>query len=70
MELHPVVSSNIKAIGYDPDIQSLVVEFVSGKKYLYADVPPAVYTGFLEAKSMGVFFSRNVRGQYGTERLV
>jgi hypothetical protein len=69
MELHPVESSNIKAIGYDPDKQRLVVEFLSGKRYAYADVPPAVYTGFLEARSMGIFFSRNVRGQYETEKL-
>jgi hypothetical protein len=69
MELHPVKSSNIKAVGYDPDKNRLVVEFHSSKKYAYDNVPPAVFTGFLEARSMGIFFSRNVRGQYPTEKL-
>jgi hypothetical protein len=69
MELKTVTSSNIKAVGYDKDTLLLIVEFHSGKKYAYSDVPPAVYTGFLEAKSMGIFFSRNVRSNYNYERL-
>jgi hypothetical protein len=69
MELHPVTSSNIKAVGYDPDTQRLVVQFNSGKKYAYADVPPEVHKEFLDAKSMGIFFTREVRGKYAAEKL-
>jgi len=69
MELTPVTSSNVKAVGYDPDTQRLVVEFHSGKKYAFVDVPPAVHDGFLGAKSMGIFFVREIKGKYGTEKL-
>ena len=69
MELHPVKSSNIKAVGYDVDAQRMVVQFHSGKKYAYADVPPEVYIGFMGAKSMGIFFVREVRGKYATEKM-
>jgi len=69
MELHPVASVNIRAIGYDHDSQRLVVQFHSGRQYAYADVPPEVHEAFLEAKSMGIFFVREVRGKYDTEKL-
>lgn len=69
MEMQKVSSSNIAAIGYDSDKEVLIVQFHSGKKYRYSEVPPAVYTGFLEAKSLGIFFSRNIRGNYGYVRL-
>lgn len=69
MKLHPVKSSNIKAVGYDVDAQRMVVQFYSGKKYAYRDVPPEVHQAFLDAKSMGIFFTREVRGKYGTEKL-
>jgi len=32
MELHPVASVNIRAIGYDHDSQRLVVQFHSGRQ--------------------------------------
>jgi hypothetical protein len=69
MELYPVASVNIKAIGYDPDSQRMVVQFHSGKKYAYADVPQEVHEAFLGAKSMGIFFVREIRGKYAAEKL-
>ena len=69
MELHSVKSSNIKSVGYDPDSHRLVVEFHSGRKYAYAGVSPEVHEAFLGAKSMGIFFTREIRGQYNTEKL-
>ena len=68
-ELHPVASSNIKAVGYDSAEGDLVVQFHSGKKYVYHSVPPQVHEAFLGAKSMGIFFTREIRGKYGTEKL-
>ena len=69
MELHPVKSSNIKAVGYDPDAQRLVVEFHTGKKYAYRDVSPEVHEAFLGAKSIGLYFGLNIRNKYAAEKL-
>mgnify|MGYP001323048451 CR=1 FL=1 len=69
MKLHLVTSSNIKAVGYDEMEGDLIVQFHSGKKYVYRQVPPEVTAAFLGAKSMGIFFTREVRGKYATEKL-
>ena len=69
MEMKKVNSSNLAAIGYNPDKQELVVRFHSGTQYRYHSVSPEVYEAFLEAKSMGIFFVREVRGKYDTEKL-
>jgi hypothetical protein len=69
MEMQKVKSSNLAAIGYDPDKQELVVRFHSGTQYRYHSVPPEVHEAFLGAKSMGIFFVRNVKGCYDTEKL-
>ena len=69
MELRSVTSSNIKAIGYDEDAHRLVVEFHTGKKYAYREVPPGVHEALMGAKSIGLYFGLNIRGKYGTEKL-
>lgn len=69
MEMHPVESSSIRGVGYDEDSQRMVVEFHTGKKYVYTDVPPEVYETLMGAKSIGLFFGLNIRGKYATEKL-
>ena len=69
MELHPVKSSNIKAIGYDRENEKLIVEFITGKKYVYSGVPPEVHEALMGAKSIGLYFGFNIRGKYGTEKV-
>jgi len=41
-----------------------VITFVSGKVYLYADVPPSVFEAMSKAKSKGQFFNDHIRDQY------
>ena len=69
MEMKKVNSSNLAAIGYDPDKQELVVRFHSGTQYRYHSVPPQVHEAFLGAKSMGIYFTREIRGKFDTEKL-
>lgn len=64
----PRASTNIAAVSYDPDAQTLTVTFVSGDVYEYADVPDSVYRGFTAAGSAGKYFFRNVRGVYSYEQ--
>ncbi len=64
----PVKSSLIKAIGYDEDTQKLTINFKTGGKYVYSEVPPAVWEAFRAAESVGRFFSANIKGGYSYEK--
>lgn len=56
-----VDSSNIEAIGHDPDSLELHVSFRSGDTYVYYDVPSVVFDAFLSAPSKGSFLNREIK---------
>jgi hypothetical protein len=58
-------SSSIAAAGYDPETQTLDIEFTSGQSYTYPGVPQDVYDGLMSADSPGKFFHSNIKGIYG-----
>ena len=73
MQLIPVESSNIKAIGYETDgfdnnghafTNRLVIQFSHGKFYGFLDVPNDVYIEFLRSESKGKYFNANIRNKY------
>lgn len=64
MERTPVTSSNISAIGYDADSQTLEVEFTNGSVYEYSGVPPNEYEGFMDADSKGKYLHANIKDRY------
>lgn len=59
-----VASSAILAVGYEAASQRLDVTFVTGRRYVYADVPRAVYYAFLAAPSKGEYFNARIRDRY------
>lgn len=61
MEMQPVKSSNVKAVGYDEENKTLQVEFRSGGIYQYPGVQPEMYADLLAAESVGRFVSKVVR---------
>lgn len=69
MTMQPVSSSNLAAVGYDPETQTLAIEFKSGGTYEYYDVPQQVFDGLLSAGSLGQYFQSNIRGFYRYARL-
>lgn len=69
MQMTPVTSSNIKAVGYDGKTTTLRVRFNSGRTYQYKDVPHEVYTALIGAQSIGKYFLANIKDQYATEEL-
>lgn len=69
MQRDPVISSNIAAIGYDPDTQGLEVEFTGGGVYLYRGVPQDVHTAFMADESKGRFFASHIKGSYPYEKV-
>ena len=64
-----VESSNISAVGYDMSFGSLIVEYKSGTKYQYKNVPYEVYENLLKAESKGRFVNENVKGKFEYGRI-
>ena len=57
-------SSVIKRWDYDPADQRLDVEFVTGKRYSYHEVPEHVVAEMRAAVSKGGYFNREIRDQF------
>ena len=63
-------SSVIKRFEYHPDSRELEVLFVTGRRYLYADVPAEEAEAFRAAFSKGAYFNRHIRDRYRYRELV
>jgi hypothetical protein len=57
-------SSVIRNYSYYPRERELRVTFVSGQRYAYLDVPPAIHEGLRAASSRGRFFSARIRDRF------
>lgn len=64
MEMIPVRSSAISAVGYNPDTQQLRIKFKDGGTYNFCRVPPSIADGFLTSSSKGSYYDRHIRGKY------
>ena len=56
-------------MGYDAELRTLEIEFISGGVYRYYDVPAEVHQWLMNARSKGTFVTRLVRGKYDFERV-
>lgn len=66
-----MISSAIEQMDYqfNDGKPMLDIEFKSGGKYRYFDVPLSVFNGFANADSRGRFFQESIRGQFKFEKL-
>ena len=62
-------STVIKRFDYRPESRELEVLFVTGRRYLYTDVPPEEATAFRGAFAKGVHFNRYIRDRYRSREL-
>ena len=69
MELIPVRSSNLSAVGYDPFEAVLTIAFHGGRIYDYFCVPLPIYWGLMAAMSHGKFFHARIKNRYAYRRL-
>lgn len=60
----PVNSSNISAIGYDPELRTLTVRFKSGDAHCYEDVSHDHYHALMNADSVGKYFHLHIRNAH------
>ncbi len=65
IQMQPVESSNILEVGYDQDGEVLYITFKSGDTYTYDIVPFDVYQSLMDAESIGSYFHKNIRTNYG-----
>jgi hypothetical protein len=64
MKLIPVQSTNLRAVGYDPESHTLEIHFRSGGIYRYRGVPQSAFDGLLAATSKGRYFDRQIKNRY------
>lgn len=69
MEMTRVASSNVAAVGYDEDSETLQVEFNNGTTYQYFDVSEGVFVGLRDADSVGGYLASQIKGTYRYSRV-
>lgn len=62
-------SSVIRRFDYRSDTRELCVEFVTGRRYIYSDVPPAEAEALRSAFAKGVHFNRRIRDRYSCRQI-
>lgn len=67
--LVPVDSSNVAAIGYDPETKDLFVKFKSGITYLYKKVPAVLHEGLMTVASKGQFLNAAIKDKFEYEKV-
>ena len=63
-------STVIRRFDYLPDSRELLVEFVTGRIYVYSDVPEDAARRLRGAFSKGRHFNQNIRDRYECRELV
>jgi hypothetical protein len=64
MQMIPVSSSAIRAIGYDTQAQRMSITFTQGTTYDHCGVPENVFKEFLYSFSKGNFYNRYMKDRY------
>jgi KTSC domain-containing protein len=57
-------STAIRFISYDAGSSRLSITFITGRRYIYENVPEGVYQAFLTAPSRGQYFNFEIRDRY------
>lgn len=65
-----VVSSNLRAVGYDASQQTLEIEFNNGSIYRYTGVPKSIHESLMSAESHGRYFNAYIRDRFPTVRIL
>ncbi len=64
MQMIPVRSSAISAIGYDESAMRMQIRFTQGHTYTFCRVPQQIFDGLLTAGSKGAYYDRHIRDRY------
>ena len=64
MEMIPVDSRNLSAIGYNSEEGTLRIQFNNGRTYDYYNVPEYEFNNLLNAGSKGQYANQNIYKTY------
>jgi hypothetical protein len=62
-------STVIRRFDYRPEQRELVVEFVTGRIYIYSGVPEADAQAMRAAFAKGVYFNNHIRDRYACREM-
>jgi hypothetical protein len=69
MQRVPLESTTLASVVYDSVSRRLEIEFRSGERYLYFQVPPRCHQQLLAAQSKGAYFNRSIRNCFPYQHL-
>jgi hypothetical protein len=64
VEMIPVRSRAMRAVGYDPDTLQMRILFKQGHAYDFCGVPAHVYRGLMDAPSKGGYYNDHIKDRY------
>ncbi len=64
MDRQSVPSSNLSSVGYDESTETLEVQFQNGSVFQYHGVPKEIHGQLVNARSVGGFFSSNIKNTF------
>jgi KTSC domain len=67
--MHPVDSSWIAKIGYEPGAAEVFVALIEGGVYAYVGVPASVWRELVAAESKGTFVNETLKPRFRFRRL-
>lgn len=62
IEMHPVESSMLSAVGYDGGV--LFARYKNGRVYQHAGVPQEKFDALMSSASKGEYFNLHIKGQH------
>lgn len=62
-------SSHLQSYDYDPDSQTLTVQFQNGAIYQYTGVPHTEYWNLAQNGGSGTYFHAKIRNSYPTTKI-
>lgn len=68
MNMTSVNSSNLVAVGYEPQSQTLRIQFNSGL-YDYYNVPKLIYDGLMSAPSHGQYHAKYIKNSFNYKKI-
>ena len=69
MEMKPVQSSNIDAVGYDPDTREMRIQFKGTGTYAFRGISAEQHRALVNAQSVGGHFAAHIRPRFKGKKL-
>lgn len=64
MQMIPVNSSAMVAVGYDPQTRRMKITFMQGHTYDFCGVPQHVFDALMQAGSKGTYYNSYIKDRY------